>query len=53
MEKQAPTLGRLMVMTGFALSCFGLLLYLWLVFGGAIPLAPKGYRVSASFTEAT
>src|SRR4051794_16318854 len=53
MQKQAPTLGRLLVMVGFALSCFGLLLFLWLAFGGPIPLAPKGYRFHASFGEAT
>lgn len=53
MQKQAPTVGRLLIMVGFALSCFGLLLFLWLAFGGPIPLAPKGYRFSASFGEAT
>src|SRR5919198_3740418 len=53
MQKQAPTLGRLLVMVGFALSCFGLLLFLWLAFGGPIPLAPKGYRFQTSFGEAT
>jgi phospholipid/cholesterol/gamma-HCH transport system substrate-binding protein len=53
MQKQAPTLGRLLVMVGFALSCFGLLLFLWLAFGGPIPLKPKGYRFHASFGEAT
>ena len=53
MQKQAPTLGRLLVMVGFALSCFGLLLFLWLSFGGPVPLMPKGYRVHASFSEAT
>jgi phospholipid/cholesterol/gamma-HCH transport system substrate-binding protein len=37
----------------FALSCFGLLLFLWLAFGGSIPLKPKGYRFQASFAEAT
>src|SRR3954451_6168554 len=37
----------------FALSCFGLLLFLWLSFGGPVPLKAKGYRVSAQFTEAT
>ncbi len=52
MQKQAPTLGRLFVMVAFALSCFGLLLYLWLAFGGPIPFQPKGYRVTASFNEA-
>jgi virulence factor Mce-like protein len=53
MQKQAPTMGRLLVMAGFALSCFGLLLFLWLAFGGSIPLAPKGYRFVTSFGEAT
>ncbi|MCW2991821.1 MAG: virulence factor Mce family protein, partial [Solirubrobacterales bacterium] len=53
MQKQAPTLGRLLVMVGFALSCFGLLLFLWLAFGGPTPLAPKGYRFQTSFGEAT
>src|SRR6186997_1982453 len=53
MQKQAPTLGRLLVMVGFALSCFGLLLFLWLAFGGPIPLKPKGYRFQVSFPEAT
>src|SRR3954467_2419042 len=53
MQKQAPTAGRLMVMAVFALSCFALLLYLWTAFGGSIPLAPKGYRFSTSFAEAT
>jgi phospholipid/cholesterol/gamma-HCH transport system substrate-binding protein len=52
-QKQTPTLGRLLVMVGFALSCFGLLLFLWLAFGGSIPLAPKGYRFTTSFGEAT
>jgi phospholipid/cholesterol/gamma-HCH transport system substrate-binding protein len=41
------------VMVAFALSCFGLLLFLWLSFGGPVPLKPKGYRVTAQFSEAT
>ena len=53
MQKAAPSFGRIAVMAGFALSCFGLLLFLWLAFGGSIPLKPKGYRFTASFTEAT
>jgi virulence factor Mce-like protein len=40
-------------MVVFALSCFGLLLFLWLAFGGAVPLKPKGYRFTSSFAEAT
>jgi phospholipid/cholesterol/gamma-HCH transport system substrate-binding protein len=51
-QKQAPSLGRILVMAGFALSCFGLLLFLWLAFGGPIPLQPKGYRFNVAFKEA-
>jgi virulence factor Mce-like protein len=52
-QKTTPTLGRMLVMAGFALSCFGLLLFLWLAFGGPIPLKPQGYRVNVPFQEAT
>jgi phospholipid/cholesterol/gamma-HCH transport system substrate-binding protein len=52
MQKQAPSLARILVMVGFALSCFGLLLFLWLAFGGAVPLKPKGYRFDVTFKEA-
>jgi phospholipid/cholesterol/gamma-HCH transport system substrate-binding protein len=52
MQKQAPTVGRLLTMVVFALSCFGLLLFLWLAFGGPIPLKPKGYRVQVAVAEA-
>jgi len=37
----------------FALSCFGLLLFLWLSFGGAVPLKPEGYRFKVALPEAT
>src|SRR5688500_2042359 len=36
----------------FALSCFGLLLFLWLAFGGPVPLKPKGYRFTVAVPEA-
>jgi virulence factor Mce-like protein len=52
MNTEAPTLGRLLVISAFALTCFGLLLYLWLAFGGPIPLKPQGYRVQVAFTDA-
>ena len=52
MVKQAPTLGRMLAMVGFALSCFALLLYLWVAFGGPSPLKPKGYRFTVAFPEA-
>ena len=53
MQKTAPTFGRLAAMVVFALSCFGLLLFLWLSFGGTVPLKPKGYRFEVGFPEAT
>src|SRR5438067_993967 len=52
MQKQAPSIGRILTMVLFALSCFGLLLFLWLSFGGPIPLKPKGYRFKVAFPEA-
>ena len=52
MQKQAPTIGRLLTMVLFALSCFGLLLFLWLAFGGPVPLKPKGYRFTVAVPEA-
>jgi phospholipid/cholesterol/gamma-HCH transport system substrate-binding protein len=52
-NKSAPSPAQLVTMAVFALSCFGLLLFLWLSFGGPIPLAPKGYRVQVAFPEAT
>ena len=53
MQKQAPSIGRILIAVGFALSCFGLLLFLWIAFGGPIPLKPKSYRFTAYFPEAT
>src|SRR3954469_24291544 len=52
MVKDPPSLGKLAAMALFALSCFGLLLFLWLAFGGPVPLKPKGYRFHTSFAEA-
>ena len=52
MQKQAPTVGRILVMVGFALSCFGLILFLWVAFGGATPFAAKGYQVKVNFANA-
>jgi phospholipid/cholesterol/gamma-HCH transport system substrate-binding protein len=51
-QKQAPTVGKLATMALFALSCFGLLLFLWLAFGGPIPLKPTGYQFRVAFDEA-
>ena len=53
MSTRAPTPLRILTMVVFALSCFGLLVFLWLSFGGPIPLKPKGYRIQVAFPEAT
>ena len=45
-------MGRILVAVGFTLSCFALLLFLWLAFGGPIPLKPKSYQLTAEFPEA-
>ena len=52
MEKQAPSIGKIAIAMLFALSCFSLLLYLWIVFGGPVPLKATSYRVTAYFPEA-
>ena len=49
MQKRAPTLGNILVIILFVLSCFGLLMFLWESFGGPLPLKPKGYRFTIAF----
>ena len=53
MQKTRPSLARLALMAGFALSCFAILTFLWISFGGSVPLAAKKYEVRISFPEAT
>jgi ABC-type transporter Mla subunit MlaD len=53
MQKQAPSPLKILTMIVFALTCFGLLLFLWLSFGGPVPLKPNGYEFKVAFPEAT
>ena len=53
METRSPTVGQLLIAAGFAVSCFALLLFFWLSFGGPVPLAAKSYRITVPFNEAT
>jgi phospholipid/cholesterol/gamma-HCH transport system substrate-binding protein len=53
MIKQAPSFGHIFAMVAFTLSCFGILVFLWLSFGGSVPLQPEGYHVTVPFPEAT
>ena len=52
MNKQAPSKGRILTMVLFAASCIGLLLFLWISFGGSVPFSPEGYRLQAEFDQA-
>jgi phospholipid/cholesterol/gamma-HCH transport system substrate-binding protein len=52
METSAPSIPKILTMVLFALSCVGLLLFLWLSFGGKVPFNPQGYQVKVSFTNA-
>lgn len=51
MNKQAPSVGQMIAIAGFALSCFALLLFVWVAFGGPTPLAARGYEVKLPLTQ--
>src|ERR1700755_2263665 len=53
MSKSAPSTTHLLVITAFALACFGILLFLWITFGGPTPFKAKSYQVTVPFTEAS
>ncbi len=44
---------RIPTMIIFALGCFGLLLFLWISFGGSSPLRANKYELRVNFPEAT
>jgi phospholipid/cholesterol/gamma-HCH transport system substrate-binding protein len=52
MQTKPPPVRNVVAMVLFVLSCVGLLLFLWLSFGGTIPFNPQGYRFRASFPNA-
>ena len=41
MIKQTPSIGRIIAMVAFTLSVFAILIFLWLAFGGSVPLRPE------------
>ncbi len=53
MSKRAPSTAQLLVIAGFALSCFGILLFLWVTFGGPTPFRAQPYEIMVPFDEAT
>jgi phospholipid/cholesterol/gamma-HCH transport system substrate-binding protein len=52
MIKQTPSIGRIIAMVAFTLSVFAILIFLWLAFGGSVPLKPEGYRFTVHMREA-
>lgn len=52
MNKQRPGTGAMLTMAAFTASCVGLLIFLWISFGGSLPFAPGGYRFSVEFDQA-
>src|SRR5437763_12817271 len=52
MHTGSPPVSRILTMVLFALSCVGLLLFLWLSFGGTIPLNSQSYRFKVAFNNA-
>jgi phospholipid/cholesterol/gamma-HCH transport system substrate-binding protein len=52
MNKQRPSNSAMLTMVAFTASCIGLLIFLWISFGGSIPLASQGYRFSVEFNDA-
>lgn len=52
MVKQSPGAARIAAMVAFASACVGILLYLWVTFGGSVPLRAESYRFDVRFPEA-
>jgi virulence factor Mce-like protein len=52
-NKNPPTIGGIAAMVGFTLSVAALLLFLWVSFGGTLPLRAESYRFKAEFPEAS
>ena len=52
MIKQTPSIGRIVAMVAFTLSVFAILIFLWLAFGGSVPLKPESYRFTVHMPEA-
>ena len=44
---------RVPTLVAFTIGCFALLLFLWIAFGGAVPLKAKTYELRVWFPEAT
>ena len=52
MNKDGPGVLRIGIMSVFTIGCFAVLLFLWISFGGNIPLKAKTYELQVSFHDA-
>lgn len=52
METSTPSIGKIVTMVLFTLSCIGLLIFLWVSFGGTVPFSPQGYEFRVAFPNA-
>lgn len=53
MNTRRPSTLKILTLFAFTAACIGLLIYLWISFGGSLPLATQGYRFSVEFDQAT
>jgi virulence factor Mce-like protein len=53
MNTRKPTIPAVLTMAAFSTGCVGLLIYLWISFGGSLPFTPAGYRFNVEFSQAT
>jgi phospholipid/cholesterol/gamma-HCH transport system substrate-binding protein len=51
MVTQAPKRSAVLAAVAFALSCIGLMIFVWTQFRGTVPFQPQGYRIHAVFKE--
>ncbi|MGH2890318.1 MAG: MlaD family protein, partial [Solirubrobacteraceae bacterium] len=52
MTRRRPSIPAILTMGAFTASCIGLLIFLWISFGGSLPLSAQGYRFSVEFDQA-
>ena len=49
---QRPSIGAIIALITFVGACFAATLYMWIQFGGPVPLKPESYRMEVAFDDA-
>lgn len=47
-----PSFGAIVALVAFVIACFAATIYMWIQFGGPIPMKPESYRMNIAFKEA-